>query len=398
MNFKKLKFPHNGDAIFRFLRDTIVRYNLEGKVVSITTDNASNNISAIKKLENSLRLGHIHYGFVHYKCLAHIIDLGVRASMKELKSAISPLRTLIMSIRCSTKRNETLHDIQQNLIDQGEQTTDSTLELIEDVDHRWNSCLLMLERAFLMKEALDQIMITNKDLPTIDPIDWPFIEKIIQFLKPFHTASTRMCSEVDSSISVVSIIVPRLIEHCQKHESSSVLTVKNAAILLKNKLTNYASEIYKPIVNIASALDPRYKLIYMSTETSSIVLEKLKFLLELVRVPAGSQRIPLSENNLLSNGLEQDTENFDELEEYLKCRRENVKVNAYEYWSSTSKLYPKLSRIAQKILSIQATSVASERVFSVAGNVDTPARNRLADMSVESIVLLKSWMAYLALE
>jgi len=63
------------------------------------------------------------------------------------------------------------------------------------------------------------------------------------------------------------------------------VTIKDAAISSKKKLTNCVSEIYKPVVNLASMLDPRYKLIYtsslyMSTETSTITLKKLNSLLE----------------------------------------------------------------------------------------------------------------------
>lgn len=75
-----------------------------------------------------------------------------------------------------------------------------------------------------------------------------------------------------------------------------------------------------------------------------------------------------------------------------------TKVNAFNNWSMGGQQYPKLAQLALKVLCIQATSVSSERVFPVAGNIDTLNRNRLSDQSVESIVLLKSWMAYLDLE
>jgi len=65
LNFKRLKYPHTGDAISRFIGDTLILHKLEGEIVSITTDNALNNISTIRKLESSLNLGHALYSFVH---------------------------------------------------------------------------------------------------------------------------------------------------------------------------------------------------------------------------------------------------------------------------------------------------------------------------------------------
>jgi len=154
LDFKRIKFPHDGDTICIFSHDVVTQHKLEGKVVSLTTDNASSNISAIKKLGNSLQLGHNRYGSVHYKCMAQINDLGVRASMKELKSAIGPVRSVIMAIKSSTKRYEAFHRIQKTLMKKY-QNTNHSLEQIEDVDHRWNSCWLMLERAHLQKDAID---------------------------------------------------------------------------------------------------------------------------------------------------------------------------------------------------------------------------------------------------
>jgi len=49
---------------------------------------------------------------------------------------------------------------------------------------------------------------------------------------------------------------------------------------------------------------------------------------------------------------------FDELADFLKCKRESIRVDAYEYWSSTSEFHPNLSKIALRILSVEARLVA----------------------------------------
>ncbi|WAR05473.1 hypothetical protein MAR_020842 [Mya arenaria] len=54
------------------------------------------------------------------------------------------------------------------------------------------------------------------------------------------------------------------------------------------------------------------------------------------------------------------------------------------WWRSHENDYPNLSRLAKHTLHIPATSVASERVFSVAGDVVTATRSRLAPDMVDS--------------
>lgn len=76
----------------------------EGRVVGITTDNASNNIAAIIKLTSSINLTPVNLEFVHYKCAAHVIDLGIKAAMVDLKETVRPVREAVMAIRSSRKR------------------------------------------------------------------------------------------------------------------------------------------------------------------------------------------------------------------------------------------------------------------------------------------------------
>lgn len=105
-----------------------------------------------------------------------------------------------------------------------------------------------------------------------------------------------------------------------------------------------------------------------------------------------------TEHSVLCDVSDDEEEPIDELESYLKSRREKFKIDVLVWWRNNASQYPKLSSIARKILPIQATSVASERVFSVAGDVETKSRNRLSDESVENIILFKSWMQFLNIE
>lgn len=335
------------------------------------------------------------------------LNLARKVSDK-LESALSVALTFdIWSVRkgargfgCITahyiKRKEAFIGAQFAFIAAGQQSTSEPLELAEDVDHRWSSALVLLERAFLLQKAIDRMLEHTKGMKTLEKIDWPTLDIVIQFLRPFQEETKRVCTASDISIPLVSFIVPRLVDHRVKFEKSSNNCIKDAAQSLRFKLTTNDCELYHPIVILAYVLDPKYKTKNLSDEMIKIVENQLKKLLDETQIPL-SDSTTSTEDSVLCDQSD-DEEPIDELETYLKTRREKRRSKAPIWWRNNADIYPKLSTVAQKILPLQATSVASERVFSVAGDIDTKARNRLSDERVESIVLFKSWMQFLNIE
>lgn len=63
-----------------------------------------------------------------------------------------------------------------------------------------------------------------------------------------------------------------------------------------------------------------------------------------------------------------------------------------DYWKHYQHKYPNLSRFARKILAIPATSVASERLFSLAKRTVNSNRANLSETNAEYIVLVSCWM------
>lgn len=77
-----------------------------------------------------------------------------------------------------------------------------------------------------------------------------------------------------------------------------------------------------------------------------------------------------------------------ELRMYLDDAILNRKEDPLIWWKDRQKTYPWLSILARKYLSIVATSVPCERIFSKAGQVITERRNRLKSTNVEKILFL----------
>lgn len=81
-----------------------------------------------------------------------------------------------------------------------------------------------------------------------------------------------------------------------------------------------------------------------------------------------------------------------QLREYLKskpvCRKANS--NPFLVWQTMENEFYFVSKVAKKILSVVATSVPSERLFSHAGIIATQLRNRISPDNLNMLVFLRS--------
>ncbi|XP_039593879.1 zinc finger BED domain-containing protein 4-like [Polypterus senegalus] len=87
-----------------------------------------------------------------------------------------------------------------------------------------------------------------------------------------------------------------------------------------------------------------------------------------------------------SKGIERETELY---------RREASIPLSYcplTWWRENSSKYPLLSPLVKEYLSIPATSVPSERVFSTAGDIVTAQRSQLLPENVDMLIFLKKNM------
>lgn len=78
-----------------------------------------------------------------------------------------------------------------------------------------------------------------------------------------------------------------------------------------------------------------------------------------------------------------------EVEEYLKEDTIDRQADPLVFWKEQCFKYPILSELAAKYLAIPASSASVERLFSIAGKVFRPDRNRLNDNTFEQLMLIK---------
>lgn len=82
LEFKHLPYPHDAIALSNILIETIKNLKLESKTIAITTDNDASNIPAVNRLQNSLDSSlNSNIGFTLVRCIAHVINLGVKQAL-----------------------------------------------------------------------------------------------------------------------------------------------------------------------------------------------------------------------------------------------------------------------------------------------------------------------------
>lgn len=82
------------------------------------------------------------------------------------------------------------------------------------------------------------------------------------------------------------------------------------------------------------------------------------------------------------------------MKEYEEEETEPAECNptaVFDYWSSRSTRWPRLSVMAKDLLCIPATSAASKRAFSAGRDLFGIAKMTLTLETVEALVCLRSW-------
>lgn len=80
----------------------------------------------------------------------------------------------------------------------------------------------------------------------------------------------------------------------------------------------------------------------------------------------------------------------DEMDVYEAANSPELNVGILEWWAHNERKYPRLAKLARRVLAIPASSAAPERNFSRAGYIVSERRNRLAPSNVENILVCHS--------
>ena len=405
---RQLDSHHTGkniaDALEKIQREFKIR-----KLAGLTTDNASN-----------MKVAGSQLGIIQWPCFSHTLQLAISEGLKivSIKKALSAASTLVAHFNKSSKATTALKEKQVDL-------GDKPKCLIQSVCTRWNSEFFMAQRLIelrlpMMAVLLDEKITKTKHRQSLDMNDasWKVIEDIIPVLRPFAQATEALTKEDTPTLGQVFVLLRSLVvQACRQSDEDSKVaanlkrTIKNALMRRFHIDDNgVPDDLHSPAV-IAMFLDPRYKNMSFLTEVEKS--EVSDYVSELVPTTEASTDVKQETGTSAQSAASSSGEMFDilaclkgevqevdltcvtrhhEIQQYLaepvRAYDQTGAVDPLEWWKVNEKRFPALAKLAKFYLSIPATEVASERMFSTAGLVLSKLRSQLEATAVDQILFL----------
>ncbi|CAG8615911.1 17275_t:CDS:2, partial [Gigaspora rosea] len=157
------------------------------KIFSITTDNGVNVKSAVQQI-----------GVPNIKCAGHTLQLSINLGLKQVDELISKCKTLV-SILSKEKKRKQLREAQLQVT----LGLKEPLDVIKDVDTRWNSTFHLIERLVHLRPTIMQLYSTlnnhtlrevRKSAKTLSSFlsseeKFKLLKELVVILSPFDVAT-----------------------------------------------------------------------------------------------------------------------------------------------------------------------------------------------------------------
>lgn len=236
-----LNGKHSGINIATAFWDVLKEFGLLKKLLSITTDNASNMDTMFEEFDKLALKDGLSFNSKDYRvrCFAHILNLVCRdminvvgdGDVKEYSSdiesddeeekndkkkkvlpVVAKFRKGVVAIRNSPKRRELF----------ARQCIAAKIKpkiVLRDVRTRWNSTFIMLERGNQLKEPYD---LTLRSIPklrkyVLEDDEWLKVDELMKLLAPFREATVMLSNEHSPTISRVAAVYQALLDHLEKY-------------------------------------------------------------------------------------------------------------------------------------------------------------------------------------
>ncbi|GES76109.1 zinc finger BED domain-containing protein 1-like [Rhizophagus clarus] len=367
-------------------------------------------------------------------CAAHTLQLSIGKGLDKIKQLVDKCKRLITFLAEDKKKQQSkeaqmyLHRQQEVLQDDNELEKEVEnliyLDVIKINNTRWNSTLYAFQRLVILKPTVVMLkasLISNTNLnihkegekleelyPTVH--EWKIIKEIAELLNPFE-AATRLLSGVN--YPTIGFTYPCICNLREKLETEFTSLKTSDAKYCRNAILEDLTSrwnFFQELCLKGSFFDPRFKSLDFinSQEECDNIFSQLR---EEFMIFKQNEQIDNS-----TSSADKDTDDLmtemssfwkkknsktapikDEFQHYIDIVELPVleEYDPYLWWSTNKNQYPVLHKLAMKYLSIPATSVPSERLFSDAKNLVTPLRTRLNSSVINQLMFLKRNREYI---
>ncbi|XP_025194334.1 zinc finger BED domain-containing protein 1-like, partial [Melanaphis sacchari] len=381
---------HTAENLAIQLGNTFNEWEVNSKVIAVVTDNARNIVNAISLISSDTNISSV-------TCAAHSLQLTINHSLRQdsIQLLVEKCSKLVSHFKHSNIAKRSL-EIKQ------EQLGMAKTALIQYCKTRWNSTFMMLERLYLNRSPLANVIadrtITSATMAQkfeITESQWARVEFLIKKLKPLQIITQLFCDEKHSPVSMVRPLLQKVIEkHLSINDTEDDIEIYFKQSLITQIKTRFnlewTSSSTVNLSQISSLLDPRYKdLEHESLDSRDDIRKELQNILE-----TNYPQVSVTEHTKNSHTSAMEFLYGDEmidmndpkiqLQGYLAESQLRFDLDPFEWWNTRTIKYPIISECAKKYLTIPATSVSSERCFSTAGNIVTPKRSCLLPENVNT--------------
>jgi hypothetical protein len=391
------------------LYESLVDWNLDEKISTVTLDNCTTNDAVIPSLVRKIGKSKLMNGgkLLHMRCCAHILNLIVKDGLEPLKNTIENIRESVAYWTAAPKRIEKFEEITKFV------KVHTKTKISLDCKTRWNSTFNMLSIALPYKAVFIRASRIDKQytcLPSEE--EWNFAAEVVERLRIFNDITELFSGTqyVTANIYFMKICEIRVKIRQWSTCGNPLLETMSANMIAK--FDKYWSDI-QGLMGIATVLDPRLKTLsllmcfeWLLGTTGQVCEDKVALVMDLLRdlmieyhieveeeetttAPTSNMEFLSSFSARVASTTPESMMYKSEVERYLEdglVPLDTKDFNVLDWWKVAGSRYPTLRRIAKDIYAIPITTVASEAPFSTSGRVLSDHRSSLTPQMIEALM------------
>ncbi|KAK0401961.1 hypothetical protein QR680_016066 [Steinernema hermaphroditum] len=343
-------------------------------------------------------------------CFAHQLQLAVysglrKAVMIDFDGVLEKIKKFIRKLRKSGVERQEFIALQQL-----EEIPPRWLK--KGIEVRWNSLHDMIERFLENKAVIDIFCMDKSSFPKIAPAEYLIMQKMVDSLQPIKKATVMLQGRnvTISSVIPTIFVLRRALNDCGTEVSTAILLNLEERVEGIEENADYV---------VATLLDPKFKADFIEEPQQVASRELLKTKAEkMLAVVLAETTVNSIEKEVERSRPEQNNNSADffekyrcsqmpivvsstppidermklalEIEEYFRTPADPA-ADAITFWSqmSSGTKFPVLKMVSEKYLSSPATSVESERLFSMATLALTDLRKSMNVDNLQKLLFLK---------
>ncbi|XP_067934678.1 E3 SUMO-protein ligase ZBED1-like [Watersipora subatra] len=378
---------HTAETICDFIREVLLEYDLylEQKVF-ITTDSATNNGKACKDMDVN-----------RLSCFGHILHNALNTAMEKSKD----ITALVKAVRKTVSVFSYSHGTRKKLTKVKKDMGIDEKALIQDVSTRRGSKFKMRQRFYVQYRAVNEVFVNSRkhrDL-ILSQSQIDLLGELIPCLEPFSVL-TDLSGDQNVTLSSIAPTLKRIQNICKANEDDD--RTESETTKLKKAVWSYICSKFKDKninLHIAAALFLNRRYVYRSPQIEEWPTEVKNFICSSVSVESECEPSGASTSHGQTSS-QSSTNEFHSLVDFLIDDEEGKRDIVYgdEVDTSQSRISKEidfLQAIYQKITNATdilscgcATSVTSERIFSLADHIVSKKRSCLKPEMVNMLTSL----------